>query len=114
MTDTPRLPPEDEEAKILFDGFKRVVDACSALSVRDQLAVLELAWLAAAEQARNNELALPDGFPAEQARQLETLEKMALLVRGSLPDLELVRLQQEGDIEGVIRHLRALDGGGSQ
>jgi hypothetical protein len=59
-------------------------------------------------RARNDALAIPDGFPTEQARQLGQLEKIGLLVKGDTPDLELERLTQEDDWEGVLAHLRKL------
>jgi ketosteroid isomerase-like protein len=59
-----------------------------------------------AEEARSAALPFPGGFPAERQRQLEHLEKMAALVRGSEPDPELERLYQDGDAEGVVEHLR--------
>jgi hypothetical protein len=51
-------------------------------------------------------LAFPDGFPREQAKQIEELEEMAELVRGDEPDLEIARLVEEGDMDGLVRLMR--------
>ncbi|HEY0873602.1 MAG TPA: hypothetical protein VGD94_09025 [Vicinamibacterales bacterium] len=90
--------------------FERVMDITAQLESLgdvDRLEVLEIAWLVMAANARNAALALPGGFPAEQARQLTHLEKIALLVREDSPDLEGERLFLEGDIAGMLRHMRA-------
>lgn len=95
----------DDEAT--WDGFKAVVDLLSAtpLPLTEQLFVLQLAWLALAGNARDQALAFPDGFPAEQARQLEQLDAMIRLVRDAAPDVEAERLFQEGDAEGYVKHM---------
>ena len=58
--------------------------------------------------ARSEALAFPGEFPAEQGRQLDHLEKIATLVRNDTPDIELERLFQEKDYEGVRRRFRKL------
>ena len=78
-----------------------------------RLTALEMAWITLAEEARSAALLFPGGFPAERHRQLERLEKMLVLVRGGEADLELERLCQERNVEGVLEHLRRLrDSGG--
>lgn len=72
----------------------------------DRLMAIEIAWLALASTARAEALAIPDAFPAVRARQVEHLERMALLVRDDEPDLEAERLTQENDVEGLLRHLK--------
>ena len=91
-----------------------VLETCeaNAPSLEEQLMVLSLAWLERAQRLRSDALAIPDGFPDEQARQLRELEKITALVRGDAPDLELERLFHEGDLEGVWKHLRNLHKGG--
>jgi hypothetical protein len=91
-----------------FDSVINISTLLESLNDTDRLEVLEIAWLMTAANARNAALALPGGFPAEQARQLTHLEKMALLVREDTPDLEAERLFLEGDIPGMLRHMRAM------
>lgn len=79
-----------------------------SLSDQDMLHVLEMAWLVLAQMERDKQLAVPGGFPEEQARQLGVLHKMSHLVGDSEPDIELERLWQEGDHEGYQRRLREL------
>ena len=92
-----------------------VLETCEdkAPSLDEQLMVLSLAWLERAQRLRSDALAIPDGFPDEQARQLRELEKITALVRGDAPDLELERLFHEGNLEGVWQHLRKLQRGGA-
>jgi hypothetical protein len=92
-----------------------VLETCeaNAPSLEEQLMVLSLAWLERAQRLRSDALAVPNGFPDEQARQLRELEKITALVRGDAPDLELERLFHEGDLEGVWQHLRNLQKGGA-
>jgi hypothetical protein len=98
----------DEEKRFL-EAATKAIEACSVLSTTDdRLFALQLAWIILAQQARNDALAFPEGFPTERARQLAQLEKIALLVREDKPDLEFVRLQEEGNLEGVSLHLRKL------
>jgi hypothetical protein len=92
----------DEETSELVMA---VLDAVSHLSLEDRLTGIEIAWIALAHRARSEALAYPGGFPDEQARQLGHLEKLGLLVAGDAPDLELERLQRQGDLEGALKHL---------
>jgi hypothetical protein len=86
-----------------------VIDACSHLPMKERLIVLEMAWTVLAQRARDEALAIPNGFPVEQTRQLEQLAKMAALVQGHTPDIELERLIQEGDWEGAATYLQKLE-----
>lgn len=90
-----------------------VLETCEdkAPSLDEQLMVLSLAWLERAQRLRSDALAIPNGFPDEQARQLRELEKITALVKGDAPDLELERLFHEGDLQGVWQHLRKLQRG---
>lgn len=92
----------------IFEVVNRVVDECAALSMGDQLMVLQIAWIVLAKQARDQALAFPGGFPGEQARQLEQLVKIAAFIREDTPDLELERLNQDGDFDGALKHFRSL------
>ena len=96
--------------KALFDLLVEINVLCATrgLSDSDRLELFELAWMATASNIRTAALALPGGFPTEQASQVDHLEQMAALVRFDSPDLEMERLFQEGDIEGVLRHLQQL------
>jgi hypothetical protein len=97
-----------DDNKKVFDAMHVAIEAVASLSMEDRLMALGMAWIVLAEQARNEALAFPDGFPAEKARQLTQLEKMALLVSHATPDLELERLTQEEDWDGVFQHLKTL------
>jgi len=70
--------------------------------------------MALAQQARNEALAFPEGFSTEQARQLHHLEGIAVLIGTDAPDIELERLTQEGDWDGVLKRLRSLQKGGGK
>jgi hypothetical protein len=94
-----------DDDRQLLEGASRVLDACADLPIASRLLVLELAWMTAAAQARNQALAFPGAFQREQARQVEQLEQIAELVTRDTPDIELVRLEQEGDWDGVLNHL---------
>lgn len=94
---------EDRE---LMAVAMRLIEACAALPMDDRLLVVQLAWTILAQQARNEALAFPGGFQAERDRQAAQLEQVALVVREDTPDIELERLLQEGDTEGVLRHIR--------
>jgi hypothetical protein len=96
-----------------LDTLRSVLKVCddTGAPIEEQLTVLELAWIAWAQRARSAALALPGGFPAEQARQLDRLVKIVRLVKDDVPDLELERLHQEGDIEGVVDYLKKLRDG---
>lgn len=97
-----------DETKAFMEIATRLIDACASLPMDDRLFVLQVAWIILAQQARNEALAIPGGFPAEQARQLLTLGNVARLVEGDTPDLELERLWLEGDVEGAIQHVLKL------
>lgn len=71
---------------------------------RERLDILSIAWLLTAGNVRAEALAIPEGFPAEQARQITLLDRLALLVREDTPDLEGERLFQEGDYDGMMQH----------
>jgi len=81
----------------------RVYTACAGLSMQARLEILELAWLTVASNARTEALIQPGGFPEERTRQVEHLRRMIDLVTVDEPDLELERLYQEGDIDGMLR-----------
>ena len=100
----------DEDGELL-EATNRVLGACATMSMDDRLLVLQLAWVLLAQQARNEALAFPGGFPTEQAHQLEQLEKIALLVREDTPDLELERPPhaRKATFEGARQHLRKLN-----
>lgn len=89
----------------MLDRMNGTLSAVDGLSPEDQLFVLELAWLTRAAVVRAEAIAL-GGFAAEQARQLDVLDKMAQLVREDTPDLEAERLYQEGDMVGWLGRLR--------
>lgn len=91
-------------------ALMRVYSACEGLSTREKLDTVELAYLVIASHARTEALMMPGGFPAERARQVEHLEKMVKMVGEDEPDLEMERLFQEGDIEGMLAYLRTKGG----
>jgi hypothetical protein len=101
----------------LLEATGRVLDACADQPMDDRLLILQFAWITLAQQARNEALGVRGGFPAQQAKQLEQLYKIAQVVKSDAPDLELERLIQEGDIEGALQHMRKrigdLRGGGA-
>lgn len=70
----------DRELTIL-DHLNRVLDSLAELSTIERLSVLQLAWVAAAPQARAEALAIPDGFRQERTRQLGILAKAMRLCR---------------------------------
>ena len=86
-----------------LESMKRVYAACLDLSTRETLDALQLTWMAVASNARNEALRLPDGFPTERARQVEKLRRLAAIVEADVPDLEVERLFQEGNIDGWLR-----------
>jgi hypothetical protein len=87
-----------------------VCNACAGLPMCDKLDILQLAWGVLARQARNGLLGVPGGFPEEKSRQLEQLRKTIELVEADEPDLEMERLSQEDDLEGLLRHVRRILG----
>jgi hypothetical protein len=97
------------EDRQLFDAMLAVVKVCEAAtpSLADQLLVLELAWVAKAQNARGEALAI-GGFVDEQARQVARLARLVVLIEGDVPDLELERLYVEHDHEGAARHIHKL------
>jgi hypothetical protein len=101
----------DKTDRELLRTLKAILNASAAggAAFDFRLMALELAWITLAEEARSVALPFPGGYSTERQRQLEHLEKMAALVRGGEPDLELERLYQEGDAEGVLEHLRKSD-----
>jgi hypothetical protein len=103
----------DNDERAFFDRIIRLTDLLADLPTRDRLDVLEAAWLCLATSARAEALFAPGGYVAEQSRQGEHLARMATLVSTDAPDLEMERLFQEGDIDGMRRHLerRLAEGG---
>jgi hypothetical protein len=91
-----------------FDAMERLTAACAGLTTREVLDALELTWIAFAANARTEQLSIPGGFPEEQARQVQRLQRIAELVRGDEPDLELERLWQEGDHDGFVARVKHL------
>jgi hypothetical protein len=94
----------------LLETTKRVLHGCGTLSLRDRLLVLELAWAAIAQRARYEALLHPGGFRDERVRQVGQLEKIADLVKGDVPSLEMERFVQETDIVGLLEHVRKQSG----
>ncbi len=88
-----------------FDAMTRILDAVADRTWKEKLLPLQLAWLAAAGNARTDALFTPDGFTKERAHQVDALEKMVALVAGDEPDLEAERLLQEGDLDGLSRYM---------
>jgi len=92
------------DEKRLLDVVTNVVLDCQELPGDDQLFALQLAWWATASNIRNAQVGTPEGLRA--ARQAAMLELMAEWVRGDMSDLELERLWEEADHEGLVKHLR--------
>jgi len=88
------------------DVVTRIYLACGELSSQDKLTAISIAWLSVAKSARSEALIVPGGFPEERARQVEVLRRMVDLTETDTPDLEMERLFQEGDIEGMRQHLK--------
>jgi len=97
--------------KDLLKAAGDVLNACAFLSLKDRLLVLQLAWMLLAQQARSEGLAMSGGFEREQARQLDQLEKIAVMVRRDTPDLESARLLRESDEERARQYLESLQTG---
>jgi len=92
------------------DFGKRVLAVCLAAGEQgspssERADILLTAYLITAANARNEAIIEPGGYLAEQARQLERLERAAALIKTDVPDVEAERLFHEGDIEGMLRHL---------
>lgn len=84
----------------------RVLKTCCKAPADAQLAVLTLAWIAVAGQARRASLFRPEGFPDAIAHQLAILDHMmAPSVRDDTPDLDQERLHHEGDTAASARLL---------
>lgn len=92
----------------ILDFIIRVNAVLEGLTAHERLEVMNLAWLAVANNARTEALILPGGFPAERSRQVDQLRQMADLVSTDEPDLEMERLYHEGDVEGMARRIRDL------
>jgi hypothetical protein len=93
------------------DELDTMIEIFTALGQRtpyDQLAILEMCWLCVANNTRTEALIRPDGFPAERARQVERLQKLAAIVAAHEPDLEMERLFHEGDVEGMLRRVQQI------
>ena len=97
----------DDDQQFL-ESVMELLEVCSGESTDERLFVLGTAWLVLAQRARNEQLDFPDGWPSEQARQLNQLKQMVKMVEGDKPDLELERLTREGDFEGAVRHIQKL------
>jgi hypothetical protein len=96
----------------LAEAVMRVSLACTGLSTREQLDVLQLAWSVVASTARTEALIEPGAHPEERARQVVQLLELAVCVGADEPDLEMERialdierLSREGDIAGMVRRL---------
>ena len=63
------------------DALLRVYAACAGLSIGDRLTVLQIAWLAIADNARTEAQMSMGGFLEEQVRQLTQLRKLFALRR---------------------------------
>ena len=98
------------DSKDEFDALLSVLRTCreSLSSATERLAVLQIAWLAEAHEARSSALAFPGGFQMEQERQVDQLQKLLRLVQNDTPAVEWERLMLEGDAEGARRHLKKL------
>ena len=90
------------------DALLRVYAACAGLSIGDRLSVLQIAWLAIADNARTEAHMRMGGFLEEQVRQLTQLRKLFVLVDADEPDLEIERLYLAGDREGMRRRMEAI------
>jgi hypothetical protein len=97
-----------DENRAMFDAMHEAIRAVATLAMEDRLIALGIAWIILAQQARNEALVFPEGFPAEKTRQLTQLKNMALLVSDATPDLELEPLTQEEDWDRIVQHLKEL------
>jgi hypothetical protein len=102
VTNNPRV-------KVDADVMNTLLKACAQVPVRDRLDALLIVWLGAAANAR---LQAPDGFAAEQARQVARLRELAETVAGAVRDTEMERLAHEGDTAGMLRRLDQLNARG--
>jgi Spy/CpxP family protein refolding chaperone len=98
----------------ILDQLLRIHAALEGLPTRERLDVVQIAWLTTASRARTEALITPGGFSEERSRQVEYLNAMAKLVAADEPDLEMERLYNEGDVEGVLRRVRRLRADGEK
>ena len=84
------------------------VQGSKELQPEDRFTCLLIATIIGAALARDAQLGIPNGFQVEKERQLRYLEAVADLIRDTEPDIEGERLALEGDLEGLIEHLRRL------
>jgi hypothetical protein len=98
------------ERETTIAALTDVIRACEARlqAPEDQLAVLELAWLVCAKQARSRAAADPSSLAAEQASQVSQLGQMAALVKADAESAEPTRLELERHVHGVWRDLQSL------
>ena len=92
------------EAMVSFTKTKEEL----GLTWAEMLEAVEFCWLSVASIIRNEQLALPDAYPAERERQAATLERYAALVRSDTPDLEAERLWQQGLHAEAFEHLKRM------
>jgi hypothetical protein len=91
------------DAHLMFGLVEQVNHVLVTLPTRERLAVLLGAYLLTASNARSEAAS----FTEEQARQVDQLRALADVIAGDVPDPEMERLAQAGDVEGIRR--RALD-----
>jgi hypothetical protein len=98
----------DDEDQRLFDALIDILDACegSTLSLEEQLRALSIVWTQRAQQLRSDALAIPGAFPQERARQVALAQEMTAAILRDEPDLEMERLQLEGDVRGAADYFR--------
>jgi hypothetical protein len=73
------------DADHITQAVVRVFGATTDLTTTERLLVLELAWSLPAANARNDAIQI-GGDTAEQRRQVERLEQLAMWVRSDTPD----------------------------
>ena len=103
-----RTVANDEISLDVTDLANAWLDICeqSSVTLEDQLLAASVLWLQRAQELRSRSLSEPGGFPREQARQLALMDRLLEAVRNAVPELELERLQHEGDVLGALEHLR--------
>ena len=89
-----------------LDRLVAIRRACGEGSERDKLDRLVLAYLMTAANVRTEALIEPGEFQVERDRQVAELRGLADLINVDEPDLELERLCQEGDLEGLARYVQ--------
>ncbi len=92
--------------EVFDDDVTRAYVACAHLSTAEKLNVFAGVWLAVANQARTEALGEPGGFPAERARQVAMLQRLAEVIAAEEPDLETERLYHAGYIDTMLRRVR--------